>query len=134
MSNEVIVRYKGAMQADGEFPHGNSLSIGAPAGCGGTGEGASPKDLFAAGYASCVIMAMDIAAKKGGFDISGAKIAVSPVWAKKEPILAEVNARVVLPRDHTDEQMSVLRKGAHNCPIHNSLRPEVKTTLTFEVA
>jgi uncharacterized OsmC-like protein len=122
------------MQAEGEFPHGNSMFVGAPAGCGGTGEGASPKDLFAMGYASCVIMAMDIAARKRGFDISGAKIAVSPVWAKKEPILAELNARVVLPRDHTDEQMSALRKGAHNCPIHNSLRPEVKTTLTFEVA
>ncbi|MHC4154652.1 MAG: OsmC family protein [Planctomycetota bacterium] len=134
MSNELIVRYKGAMEADGEFPHGNSLSIGAPAGCGGTGEGASPKDLFAMGYASCVIMAMDIAARKGGFDISGAKISVSPVWAKKEPILAEVNATVVLPGQYTDEQRSILRKGSHNCPIHNSLRAEVKTTLTFEVA
>ncbi|MHC4620097.1 MAG: OsmC family protein [Planctomycetota bacterium] len=134
MSSEVTIRYEGAMCAEGEFPHGNSVSIGAPAGCGGTGEGASPKDLFAAGYASCVVMAMDIAAKKNGFDIAGAKIVVSPVWARKEPILAEVNATVVLPRQYTDEQKSILRKGSHNCPIHNSLRPEVKTTLTFEAA
>jgi uncharacterized OsmC-like protein len=79
-------------------------------------------------------MAMDIAAKKNGFDIAGAEIAVSPVWAKKEPVLAEVNAMVVLPRQYTEEQKSVLRKGSHNCPIHNSLRADVKTSLTFEVA
>jgi len=94
----------------------------------------SPKDLFAAGYASCVIMSMDIAAKKSGFDIAGAKITVSPVWPDSEPLLEEVNAKVVLPRHFSDEQMDILRKGSHNCPIHNSLRPEVKTTLTFEAA
>ncbi len=36
--------------------------------------------------------------------------------------------------EFAEEQLDVLRKGAHNCPIHNSLRPEVKTTLTFEVS
>ena len=83
---------------------------------------------------SCVIMSMDIAAKKSGFDIAGAKITVSPVWSDSEPLLEEVNAKVVLPRHFSDEQMDILMKGSHNCPIHNSLRPEVKTTLTFEAA
>jgi uncharacterized OsmC-like protein len=122
------------MHAMTELPDGSNLAMGAPAGCGGDGTGPSPKDLFAAGYASCVIMAADIAARKAGFDIAGAKITVAPVWAKKEPVLAEINATVVLPRPCTAEQMAVLQKGAHYCPIHNSLRPEVKTTLTFEVA
>jgi len=134
MSSEVTIRYEGAMRAEGQLPEGGNLSIGAPPSCGGSGGGPSPKDLFAAGYASCVVMAMDIAAKKNGFDIAGAEIVVSPVWAKKEPVLAEVNATVVLPRQYTEEQKSVLRKGSHNCPIHNSLRAEVKTNLTFEVA
>jgi uncharacterized OsmC-like protein len=134
MSNEVTVSYEGAMRAKTELPDGPNLALGAPASCGGDGAGPSPKDLFASGYASCVIMAMDIAARKAGFDIAGAKITVSPVWPEKEPILAEINATVVLPRQYAAEQIAVLQKGAHYCPIHNSLRPEVKTALTFEVA
>jgi hypothetical protein len=43
-------------------------------------------------------MATDIAAKKAGFDIAGAKITVSPVWAPNEPILEEINTTLVLPR------------------------------------
>ena len=87
-----------------------------------------------AGYASCVVMAMDVAANKAGFDIAGAKITVSPVWAKNEPVLEEINTTLVLPRQYTEEQLDVMRKGERYCPIHNSLRDEVKMTLTFEAA
>ena len=59
MSNEITVTYEGAMQAQTELA-GDRLHIGAPATCGGSGGGMSPKDLFVAGYASCVMMAMDM--------------------------------------------------------------------------
>ena len=134
MSNEITVIYDGAMNAKVELSDSSTLVIGAPASCGGTGAGPSPKDLFVAGYASCVVMATDIAAKRAGFDIAGAKISVSPVWAQNEPILEEINTTLLLPRQYTEEQLDVLRKGERYCPIHNSLRPEVKTTLTFEIA
>lgn len=134
MSNKITVTYDGAMNAKVELPYSGTLATGAPTSCGGTGVGPSPKDLFVAGYASCVVMAMDVAAKKAGFDIAGAKITVSPVWAKNEPVLEEINNTLVLPRQYTEEQLDVLWKGKRYCPIHNSLRDEVKTTLTFEVA
>jgi uncharacterized OsmC-like protein len=134
MSNEITVTYEGAMNAKFELPDSGTQAVGAPASCGGTGRGPSPKDLFVAGYASCVVMAMDVAAKKAGFDITGAKITVSPVWAKNEPILEEINAMLVLPHQYAEGQLDVLRKGERYCPIHNSLRPEVKTTLTFQAA
>jgi uncharacterized OsmC-like protein len=133
MLNEITVTYEGAMNAKLELHDSGTQAIGAPASCGGTGQGPSPKDFFVAGYASCVVMAMDIAAKKAGFDIAGAKITSSPVWAKNEPILEEINTILVLPQQYTEEQLDVLRKGERYCPIHNSLRPEVKTSLTFEV-
>jgi len=134
MLDGITVRYEGAMNANFELPDSGTQAIGAPASCGGTGKGISPKDLFVAGYASCVVMAMDIAAKKAGFDIAGAKITVSPVWAKNEPILEEINTMLVLPQEYAEGQLDVLRKGERYCPIHNSLRPKVKKSLTFEVA
>lgn len=132
MTNQVTITYDKSFCAKLKLPDQSSLIIGAP--CqGGKIEALSPKDLFAASYGSCVIMSMDISAKKAGFDIAGARISVSPVWAQDKLQLAEVNAAVVLPHQLSEEQLDILRKGAHNCPIHNSLLPEIKTTLTFEV-
>ena len=131
MTNQVTINYDRSFCAELKLPDHGSLIIGAP--CqGGNVESLSPKDLFAASYGSCVIMSMDISAKKNGFDIAGANISVSAVWAQDKLQLAEVNAAIVLPRQLSQEQLDVLQKGADNCPIHNSLRPEIKTTLTFE--
>ena len=134
MINEITVTYDGALHAETELPDGNSLAINAPGCYGGSGVGPSPKDLFAAGYASCVAMTMDMAGKRNGLNIAGSKVIVSAVWAEDKSLLTEINTTVVLPNQFAEEQLDVLRKGAHNCPIHNSLRPEVKTTLTFEVS
>ncbi len=132
MTNQVTITYDKSFCAKLQLPDQSSLIIGAPCQDGKI-ESLSPKDLFAASYGSCVIMSIDISAKKAGFDIVGANITVSPVWAKDKVQLAEVNASVVLPHKLSEEQLDILRKGAHNCPIHNSLLPEIKTTLTFEI-
>lgn len=133
MTNEITITYGENISAKVELPDRSNLIIGAPC-CGGNAKATSPKDLFATSYGSCVIMSMGVSAKKSGFDIVGAKIVVRPVWAKDKPLLAEVNATVVLPSQLTEDKLDTLRKGVHNCPIHNSLRPEVTTTLTFEAS
>ena len=133
MTNQVTIDYDKSFCAGLKLPGQKAMFIGAP--CQGGDAGAlSPKDLFAAGYGSCVIMSMDIHAKKNGFDIAGAKIVVSPVWAQEKSQLEAVNSTVLLPAPLTEEQLDILQKGAHSCPIHNSLKTEIKTTLTFQAA
>ena len=134
MANEITLNYEGALRANVDWSEGNNQVIGVPPSCGGCDTAnPSPKDLFAAGYGSCVAMAMDIAGKKNGFDIAGAKVLVSPVWAQDAPVLEKLNTTVVLPRPLAEDQREVLRQGAHRCPIHNSLRPETETSLAFKV-
>ena len=135
MTNTVTLKYEGSLHCKVQWADGSDLAINAPrtyTGCGDSSP--SPKDLFAAGYASCVAMTMDITARKNRFNIAGADILVSPVWSEDEPLLAEVNTVVRLGGDFSQQQLDILRQAAHKCPIHNSLRPEVKTTLTFELA
>lgn len=135
MTNEITLKYEGSLRGNVEWPDGSNLTISAPAGCGGCGDASpSPKDLFLAGYASCVAMTMDMAGKRNGLNIAGSNVTVSAVWAGDKSLLTEVNTTVVLPKQFAEGQLDVLRKGAHNCPIHNSLRPEVQTTLSFKVA
>lgn len=135
MSNEITVAYEGTMHAEARMTSPDRhMNVDAPATCGGSGESFSPKDVFAAAYGSCVIMSMDIVARKAGFDIAGAKINVSITMVKGgAPHIGAVDATVVLPRDLAEGQLDLLRKGADYCPIHHVVRPDVNQTLTFEV-
>ncbi len=136
MSNEINIKYTSNMHAEVKSPAtASTLAIDAPGGCGGSGASFSPKLIVAAAYGSCVIMPMDMEARKNNFDIAGADAKVSlDMVLRDKPYIDKVEAIIILPRQYTDEQIDILRKGAGYCPIHNSLAPEVKTTLTFEVA
>ena len=136
MSNEVTVVYEGTMHAEARMTSPDRrVAVDAPTTCGGSGESFSPKDVFAAAYGSCVIMSMEIAARKRGFDIAGAKINVSVGMTKEGiPQINTIDATVVLPRQYTEEELAIMQRGAEYCPIHHVVRPEVKKTLTFEVA
>ncbi len=135
MSNELSVTYEGSMQAVARIPNGESkVAMGATACCGGTGTDFTPLDLLATSYAGCVIMSMDLIAKKNGFDIAGAEAKVSlDTNSSGGPAVRGIDATIVLPKRYTDEQLDLLRKGKAYCPVHNALRPEVTTNLTFEM-
>jgi len=77
---------------------------------------------------------MDLVAKEAGFDIAGARITVSPTWAEgNESALEKIDTIVNLPRQFTKEQLDILQQSERYCPVHNSLRQDVQSTLTFEV-
>jgi len=134
MKNEIIIEYEGALRGKVRWPDGGTLEINAPTSCGGCSDASpSPKDLFLAGYASCVAMTMDIIGRKSGLDIAGAEVKVSAVWAGEKSVLRQVNTTVVLPDPLTEQQLDVLREGLHNCPIHNAIREDVQTPLAFAV-
>ena len=135
MSNELSVTYEGSMRAVAGIPSGESkVVVGASTSCGGTGTDFTPLDLLATSYAGCVIMSMDLVAKKNGFDIAGAEVRVSlDTNSHGGPAIAGIYATIVLPKQYTDEQLHLLRKGEAYCPVHNALRPEIKTNLTFEM-
>lgn len=137
MSNELIVEYEDKLHAVCQkVPSGPNVTMDAPIGCGGSGKSFTPMELFAFSYTGCVVMSMDITARQNGFNIAGARIKISVAAEKsKEPIIIkEVSMTITLPQQYSEEQMDMLHKSAHNCPIHNSLRPETKKTVTFEVA
>ncbi len=135
MSNELSVTYEGSMRAVARIPNGESKVVMCTCSCcGGTGTDFTPLDLLAASYAGCVIISMDIVAKKNGLDIAGAEVKVSlDTNPSGGPVVGGINATIVLPKKYTDEQLDLLRKGERYCPVHNVLRPEIKTNLTFEM-
>ena len=134
MSNELSITYEGSMRAVAKIPNGESKVVMGACSCfGETDTDFTPLDLLGASYAGCVIMSIDIVAKKNGLDIAGAEVKVSlDTNSSGGPVIGGINVTIVLPKQFTDEQLDLLRKGEAYCPVHNALRPEIKTTLTFE--
>ncbi len=133
---KAILTYEGGLHAVGRrLSDKLCVILDAATGCGGSGASFSPLDLLAVSYGGCVIMTLDKIAHKHGFDIVDAQISVSLNMDERfVPRLAGIDATVILPHSYTEEQIEVLRKSASYCVIHATLRPEVKTTLSFETA
>ncbi len=130
MSEELTINYLGGMCTEGKKElAGLSVAIE------GTGKSFSPKDMLGLAYGSCLMIMMDKAAEKEGFDITGAKMKVSLEFVMREkPMVGEIRATVLLPREYTDEEIDVLRKGERKCPVRNSIRKDIKKTVTFKTA
>ena len=79
-------------------------------------------------------MSMDLVARRNGFDIAGAEVRVSlDTNVRGGPVVTGIDATIALPKQYTDQQLDLLRRGEAYCPVHNVLRPEIRTSLTFEM-
>ncbi len=138
MANKITLTYEESWHAMGrKMPADCTVAIDAPGTCTGEGdiENFSPIELFSVSYAGCVIMSMDLAARKTGFSVAGSTVKMSlTVMKETVPSIRRVKATIVLPKEYTEQQMEVLRQATHYCPIHSALRPELETILVFEVA
>ncbi|MCL2640859.1 MAG: OsmC family protein [Phycisphaerales bacterium] len=94
----------------------------------------SPMDLLAVAHGTCMAMMMGKAAKAKDLDIDGMKVEISLEMADcMPPQITAVNARFILPRKFSADQLAVLKAGAEMCPVHKALRPEIAVTLELIV-
>ncbi len=108
------------------------LDLAIPKSMGGSGDGANPEELFAAGYAACFHSALQMVARQQKVAISdtsvGGLVHVLP-HADGGFILA-VTLEVVIP-DLEHEQAQALADAAHQvCPYSNATRGNIDVTIT----
>jgi uncharacterized OsmC-like protein len=102
----------------------------APAHCGGSGENWTPGDWLGFAFAGCVVISMDNAAKKNGFDIASATVQTEvQMGGGTPPKVSLMKVTVRLPGKPSDEQMEILDQAAHMCPIYNSMGPDVRVAV-----
>ncbi|MFJ4997443.1 organic hydroperoxide resistance protein [Microbacterium sp. NPDC088619] len=108
------------------------LDLAIPKEMGGSGDGANPEQLFAAGYAACFHSALQTVARA-----QKVKIADSSVGARVQigsngdgGFGLAVQLEVVLP-DLPHEQAQSLADAAHQvCPYSNATRGNIDVTIT----
>lgn len=107
------------------------LDLAIPREMGGSGKGANPEQLFAAGYAACFHSALQSVARAQkvslGASSVGARVAIGPNDAGGFQLA--VRLEVVIP-DLDHEQAQALADAAHQvCPYSNATRGNIDVTV-----
>ena len=111
---------------------GTRLVTDAPTDNQGKGESFSPTDLLATAYGACVFTIMGIAAKTHGFNIEGTKVETTKVMGTEPRRIVELITNFTFPpNDYSVKQKKILELAAKECPVYNSLHPDLKKTVTF---
>lgn len=112
---------------------GNKIVTDAPIDNHGKGEFFSPTDMFSASLTSCMLTIMGISAKGHGFSIDGAEAKTTKVMGTNPRRVVEIIVEIIFPHNsYSEKERKFLELAAKECPVANSLHPDVKQTITFK--
>lgn len=107
------------------------LGLAIPKAMGGSGNGANPEELFAAGYAACFHSALQLVARKQKVEISDTSVGSRVhVFSNDDGgFVLGVTLEVVMPElDHDTAQ--ALADAAHQiCPYSNATRGNIEVEI-----
>ena len=113
--------------ADGRI----DMDLAIPKDMGGSGNGANPEELFAAGYAACFHSALQNVARRAKADLGdssvGAKVGIGPNDAGGFQL--EVTLEVVIPDLEHDQAQELVEQAHQVCPYSNATRGNIEVTL-----
>lgn len=129
----VQTKYLGDLQTESvHLQSGNKLITDAPTDNQGRGEAFSPTDLLATAFGACVLTIMGIAAKTHGFDINGTEVETTKVMGTEPRRIVELITSFKFPHNNfSAKQKKILELTAKECPVFNSLHPDIKKTVTY---
>ncbi|WP_407345528.1 organic hydroperoxide resistance protein [Pengzhenrongella phosphoraccumulans] len=108
------------------------LDLAVPKEMGGSGDGANPEQLFAAGYAACFHSALQLVARAAGANVAdsavGARVAIGPNATGGFELA--VTLEVSLPHLPRAEALALTEQAHQVCPYSNATRGNIEVTLT----
>ena len=114
---------------------GKKLNTDAPLDNQGKGESFSPTDLLATSLGTCMLTIMGISAQTHGFSIDGTKVAITKIMGANPRRVVEIVVELTFPHNsYSAKERKLLELAAKECPVANSLHPDLKQTIKFEFA
>ena len=129
----VQTHYLGNLRTESvHLQSGDKLTTDAPVDNQGKGEAFSPTDLVATALGACMFTIMGIAAQTHGFSLEGAKIETTKVMGTDPRRIVELITQVTLPHNnYSAKEKKIIELATKECPVFNSLHPDLKKTITF---
>lgn len=108
-----------------------NLDLAIPKEMGGSGEGANPEQLFAAGYSACFHSALQSAAREAKVKITGssvgAQVNIGPLDGGGFGL--SVALEVVIPDVPHDQAQAIADRAHQICPYSNATRGNIEVTV-----
>ena len=125
--------YLGELRTEATHLQSNTtIFTDAPTDNCGKGEAFSPTDLFAASFGSCILTIMGISAKTHGFNIDGTTAEITKVMTANPRRVGEIIVKLTFPKNnYSDKEKKIIELCAKECPVANSLHPDVKQMVIF---
>lgn len=116
--------------------HRIDLDLAMPPALGGTGEGANPEQLFAAGYAACFHSALRLIARRSKADVSGstvtARVGIGPDGEQTLGLVVTLLVHLPNVAPGTAEELA---RAAHQvCPYSRATRGNIPVGVELERA
>lgn len=88
-----------------------------------------PGDVLCSALGACMLTMAGAVAAKRGDNLSGARVEVEPVFDAYHTRVVEMKLAFSFPDGLSAEQKKFYAKTALTCPVHNSLREDIKFTV-----
>lgn len=125
--------YEGALRCRATHgPSHTTFVTDAPVDNHGKGESFSPTDLVATALGTCMLTTMALFAERHGWSLEGSWVDVEKVMVS-DPVrrIGALEVVISIPVEHEAKVRTALERAAMTCPVHQSLRPEVKIPVRF---
>ena len=130
--NTSNIIYQGKLRTEAtHIRSGKSILTDAPIDNQGKGDAFSPTDLVATALGTCMLTVMGIVAQRHGIDMTGTKADVEKVMGKNPRRIVEVKIHIKFKNRIIPDDRIRLERAAHDCPVGNSLHPDLKEMVEF---
>ncbi len=109
----------------------SSIETDAPTDNNGNGQRFSPTDLVATALASCMITVMGIRAHQSDIPFADITATVLKVMGTDPRRITEIQVEVAVGDDWNENQRKLMEQVALNCPVAQSLSPELIQNVRF---
>lgn len=107
------------------------FALAFPVELGGSGDGANPEQLFAAGYAACYHSALQGAARAAKVELGDSSVGARVSLVKGDDGFGlEVELEVIIPGMANDEAQKLADQAHQNCPYSKATRGNIPVKVT----
>ena len=99
---------------------------------GGLGELPSPGDMLAATVASCMLSMVAFTGARKGFDTVG--ISIQAACGEGSQGVGSLHFEITVPMKTTPAQRRLMEAAVANCPVGNSLHPDIPKEIIWRWA
>ncbi|PRX41935.1 OsmC family protein [Salegentibacter salegens] len=130
MTSKVI--YTGSLRTEAEhLKSGAKIITDAPTDNHGKGEAFSPTDTVATALASCMLTVMGIKADDLKVNLKGTTAEITKTMAAEPRRISKVEIVITFPETYTPKSQKILEHTAKNCPVLESLHPNMEKIISF---